>query len=416
MSGTWKDRKSRCDDHSPDTRASILPDKDQDAPIVTLVGTARKLGPGDPLVGHLIRPEECSVAEAEPKYRGCQGRWEARMPMTGSGASSGDADTPRPLNALGPNVMVSSAGRRVGLVRAFQEAVRPYGGRVIATDRRPNLSAACQVADANAEVSAIGDPSYVEQTLALAEQHSVGLVVPTLDTELLPLARARESMASRGVHVSVPDTELVVQCRDKRRTAALFESLGIPPLREVTDEYPRFVKPLHGSLSADSHSIPTAAELTPRLADHQVFIHQELIDPSVYTEFTVDALYDRDGHLICAVPRRRIEVRGGEISKGRTEKGPVLDAVRDRLSTVEGARGCLCMQFFHSPVRPERSLIGIEINARFGGGYPMSDAAGATMARWLVEEIIWNRPSGYREDWRDGLTFLRYDDQVIVGG
>ena len=51
-----------------------------------------------------------------------------------------------------PNVLISSAGRRVGLVRAFQEAVGPHGGRVITTDQQPELSAACQFADVKVRV------------------------------------------------------------------------------------------------------------------------------------------------------------------------------------------------------------------------------------------------------------------------
>lgn len=318
------------------------------------------------------------------------------------------------MNAAGPNVLISSAGRRVGLVRAFQEAVRPLGGRVITTDHNPELSAACQLSDAYAPVPQIDDPAFLDATLSIAQSHGAGLVIPTLDTELAALASVWPEWSALGIHVSVPDADLVARCRDKRLTADLFQSLGISALKEVTDQFPRFVKPISGSLSQDIHVASSPEDLHPRLEDRAQFVHQELVDTNVYCEFTVDALYSRSGDLVCAVPRRRIEVRGGEISKGRTEKGHLLDMIRTRLARIPGARGCLTIQLFYAETM-ERPLIGIEVNARFGGGYPMSHAAGATFTHWLAEETLAGRPLEYREDWRDGLTFLRFDDQVAVG-
>ncbi len=320
------------------------------------------------------------------------------------------------MSLAGRNVLISSAGRRVGLVRAFQEAVRPFGGTVIATDCEPELSAACLVADASAVVPRIGGPDFLPATRRIAEDAGVGLIIPTLDPELEAFAGVREAWRHDGLLVSVCDPALVRRCRDKRLTAGLFEELGIPPLREECVRFPRFVKPVDGSLSGDVHVLDTAADLVPRLADRRAFLHQELVDRSVYDEYTIDALYRDDGGLVCAVPRRRIEVRGGEISKGRTEKGALLDFLRPRLAHLEGARGCLTIQVFSAPDRSDRPVIGIEVNARFGGGYPMSDAAGARFAEWLTWEAFDQRSLHYRDDWADGVTFLRFDEHVAVPG
>lgn len=318
------------------------------------------------------------------------------------------------MTVAGPNVLISSAGRRVGLVRAFQEAVRSQGGRVIATDLYPHLSAACQVADVAAPVPRIGGPAFVDETLALALRQGAGLVIPTLDTELATYAGVRDAWAEKGVHISVSDPDFVAACRDKRRTASLFEGLGISPLREVDSEFPRFVKPLSGSLSADIHVVREPADLHPRVEDRTRFVHQELIDTDAYSEFTVDMLYSHSGALLIAVPRRRLEVRGGEISKGRTEKGALLEMIRDSMRNVPGARGCLAVQLFYSPDQANRPVIGIEINARFGGGYPMSHEAGADFASCLVNEQILGAVPTYWDDWQAGVTFLRYDEQVTL--
>ena len=55
----------------------------------------------------------------------------------------------------------------------------------------------------------------------------------------------------------------------------------------------------------------------------------------------------------------------------------------------------------------------IEINPRFGGGFPLAYEAGALFPRWLVEEIA-GVPSTADNEWRAGLVMLRYDDAVFV--
>ncbi len=197
------------------------------------------------------------------------------------------------------------------------------------------------------------EPTFLDETLSFALHHEVGLVIPTLDTELAIYASARDAWAERGVHVSVSDAEFVAMCRDKRRTAGIFDGLGISPLREVESEFPRFVKPISGSLSADIHVVLDPEDLHPRLGDRTRFVHQELIDRAVYEEFTVDMLYSSSGDLVCAVPRRRLEVRGGEISKGRTEKGALLETIRGSMAHIPGVS-----RLHHRPVVPRAHPVG----------------------------------------------------------
>ena len=55
----------------------------------------------------------------------------------------------------------------------------------------------------------------------------------------------------------------------------------------------------------------------------------------------------------------------------------------------------------------------IELNARFGGGYPLSWQAGARYPQWILEELAGGAAPADRS-WRDGLVMLRYDDAAFV--
>ena len=61
-------------------------------------------------------------------------------------------------------------------------------------------------------------------------------------------------------------------------------------------------------------------------------------------------------------------MRGGEISKGITRKGNIYSLLKTKLSEITGAIGCLTFQLFYDG----NECIMIEINPRFGGGYPLS--------------------------------------------
>jgi len=78
---------------------------------------------------------------------------------------------------------------------------------------------------------------------------------------------------------------------------------------------------------------------------------------------------------------------------------------------MPGAYGALNVQCFSTA---DGELKVIEINARFGGGYPLAHRAGAPITRWLIEEILGREPQERFDDWEDGLTMLRYDEAVFV--
>src|SRR5699024_1173357 len=112
------------------------------------------------------------------------------------------------------------------------------------------------------------------------------------------------------------------------------------------------------------------------------------------------------------VPRKRIFVRAGEVNKGLAEKNEIVDFVKEKLADINGAIGCLTMQFFLG--KKNRRIVGIEINSRFGGGYPLSYLAGANFPKWLIEEYYLNQSIAYFEDWENNLLMLRYDDEILV--
>ncbi len=314
------------------------------------------------------------------------------------------------------NVLILSAGRRVELVQAFSRELkcRFPQGRIFAADMNPDLSAACNIADAGFLVPRVTAVDYAETLIDLCLTNNIGLVVPTIDTELLPLAMVKQRFAENGIHLILSSSELIGLCRDKRKTAHLFDNIGLSYPEMYTRDairFPCFAKPFNGSCSIGVSAVYSSDQLTQSMLDDESLIFQQLIDRS-FTEFTVDAYYNRSGELCCLVPRERLEVRAGEVSKGVTRRHQVYEYLLPRLSLLQGAQGCITFQLFAKP--DDEQFYALEMNPRFGGGYPLSYSAGANYPGWLIDEYLLDREICFFDDWVPNLMMLRYDAKVIV--
>ena len=315
------------------------------------------------------------------------------------------------------NIIITSAGQRVSLVKDFQETLRRFfpEGKVYTTDMNPKMAPAAYVSDGCFEVPRCTSEDYIESLLTICRDNSIGLVVPTIDTELAILSSKKDVFVEQGIHVSVSDYDFVVVCRDKRNTGAFFEKNGIrvpKPIDKHHPTFPLFAKPYDGSLSTNLHYIKTAEELTDEIINDSKLLFMEYIDKEKYKEYTVDMYYGRDNRVKCIVPRERIKIRAGEINKGLTEKKPLTPYLLERLETIKGCVGCICIQLFLNPQTDD--VVGIEVNPRFGGGYPQTYAAGGNYPEYLVREYFLGEEIEYFEGWKDHLLMLRYDDAVYV--
>ncbi|MEZ8650772.1 ATP-grasp domain-containing protein [Vibrio splendidus] len=313
------------------------------------------------------------------------------------------------------NILVLSAGRRVELLTSFQQFSSELGtnSKVFATDMFPELSPACQTADAAFPVPRVTDESYLEVIIDICVKKNIGLVVPTIDTELLLLAENRDRFEEIGASVLISDVSLIQNCRDKRLTGKWFDSLHIdnPKILDRQNlNYPCFCKPYDGSCSKGAIALNTVDDLTPELLNDPKSMFMELV-PKTYSEYTIDGYYTNTGKLKCLVPRKRLEVRAGEVSKGVTRKNFVYDYLLERVGVLDGARGCITFQLFVN--EETQSIKGLEVNPRFGGGFPLADAAGAHFTKWAIQEYLLKKDISFMDSWMSNLLMLRYDAKVI---
>ena len=319
-----------------------------------------------------------------------------------------------------PTVLFTCIGRRVSLLNAFRGAARRLRRRVrfCGTDTNP-LSPALQQCDEALLVRPIADGRYVSQLLSIVRRLGVQLVVPTIDTDLPLLARNRQRFERVGCRVLVSDPYVIDICHDKRRTSAFLKQNGFdgPLTRSVRSAlaadrkgnlaWPCLLKPWDGHagvdviLARDRSELLFAAKRTPNA------ICQELVDGC---EYTCDVYVDFQKRVRCVVPRRRLEVRSGEVSKARVVKDQrIMTEVARVIECLAAGPGVVTLQLFRTS---DSQIKVIEINPRFGGGVPLSIKAGADFPRWILQELAGRRPRIGFDAFQDGLMMLRYDAEV----
>ena len=151
--------------------------------------------------------------------------------------------------------------------------------------------------------------------------------------------------------------------------------------------------------------------LSDKILNNEKNMFMELI-PSYYDEYTIDVYYDRKGKLKSFVPRLRIETRSGEVSKGVTKNNFIYEHLLNKLPNLIGARGCITLQML--VCEKEDVYKAIEINPRFGGGYPLSYSAGANYPRMLIREYFLDEQIDFSNDWEINLLMLRYDSKILL--
>ena len=316
-------------------------------------------------------------------------------------------------------ILFTSAGRRIELIEAFARAARSLGLRPIrhTADVEGEIAAGC-IADYTHRIPSIASRDYIPTLLRLARREKIDLLVPLIDSDLLKLARARTSFARAKCGVLISSEKVVRTCRDKLRMFKFLSEHGIDTPQTWTaaelshrrrHRFPYFLKPKLGSASKGNFIVRDAGTLkafAPRVPDAIV---QEFVRG---VEHTLDVYTGYDGRPRCVVPRVRIEVRGGEVTKARTVKHRGI--METGLRVAEALGECVGLITIQLILTPEGRIRVIEVNPRFGGGVPLAIQAGADFPRWLLAEWLGRKPRIRLDHFQDGLLMLRFHQSFFL--
>jgi carbamoyl-phosphate synthase large subunit len=311
------------------------------------------------------------------------------------------------------NILILSVGRRVELVTLFKKAAKELNikSKVVAADCS-NTAPALYFADKKVILPRIDDPEYIEKIIKNSKKEQIKLIVPTIDTDLILLSKNQDYIfENTGAKVLISSEDIITTCRDKIKSQYYLEEKGfnVPKLYDKDNQnihFPVFIKPIDGSSSINAFKVNNREELDNYLKLIKKPMIQEYI---MGEEYTVDVFLDFNSNIISIVPRLRMQVRGGEISKGKIVKNRIIIDEVMKLMNVLKPIGHITVQLMDT----KEGIKFIEINPRFGGGAPMSIQSGANSCKNLFK-LLMNEKLTYNEDYKENLVFLRYDKSICL--
>jgi len=304
-------------------------------------------------------------------------------------------------------LLLTAIGRRVQLVNCLRTHFS-----VVGTDCS-DYAPAIHSVDAFYRVPHVSDKTYLDSLLDVCRKEQIDLLVPLFEPEFQLLAQNRKKFEGIGTFLMLSDQKVLDICLDKWDMNNFFVENGFRTpqsfisKKDIDREFPLFIKPRKGMGSKNTHLLSASEELDfyyPRVDDPIV---QEFIDG---VEYTMDCICGLDGMPLTVVPRERIDVISGEVSKTRTLNDDALIKATKEVCIKLGGIGPLTIQCIRTK---SGEIVFTEVNPRFGGGVPATIAAGVDYAG-IIAKIVREEPIDTALCSFTELTMLRFDEAVFI--
>ncbi len=314
------------------------------------------------------------------------------------------------------NILLTSVGRRVSLVKFFKEVLK--GDEYIYTTDCDPTAPGLYVADKSFLVPKVTDKDYIPFLLEKCKRENIQLIIPLIDPELPILAKNREELLKEDILPLISSYETVIIGYDKFLTYEFLSKNSLPtPKTFVIDKdiqsfrnkmnFPIIIKPRFGSASIG----------VQRCEDFEdVEFYSKKISEPILQEFlrgeeiTIDVLCDFEGIPLSIVQRKRLKTRAGEVERGITIKD--YDLLLLTLKLVKKLKPCgvINIQCFST----SEGFYFTEINPRFGGGYPLSYYAGANFPEMIIKLAKGEKVEPAIGNYKEGVLMLRYDEGIYI--
>lgn len=287
------------------------------------------------------------------------------------------------------NIIITNVGRRGYLVDYLKE-IPSFTGNVYVSDCDDTASGLYGNNDGRFILPRPVDNEelYVQELTKLCKKQQIGIVIPVIDPEIFILSKYREKMLADGINVIVSDKRVLDICYDKIQMNAFLAANGFLVAKTYTDldsftknydlgeiHFPVIVKPIYGSGSVET-SIVNSLEKVNTIF-HEGLMIQEVLKG---IEYGCDVFNTFEKKPVRCVIKKKISMRSGETDKSITVDNKNLQQLGIDLGNKLGHIGNLDFDVFETDKGP----YVIDINPRFGGGYPATHAAGSNHLELLI--------------------------------
>lgn len=311
------------------------------------------------------------------------------------------------------NILLTSVGRRAYIIEYLKDIYKNLGlsGNIIAVNS-DELTTAMTAADMAFKSPLIYDENYIPFLLKLCKKEKVDILFSLFDIDLMVLARYKKSFEELGVRVIVSDENIINICNDKFEMIKYLKNTGLDVPETFLDinealEFADFsdksyiLKPRWGMGSLNIFDVENKKELEVLYEksvknlkksylkfesiadmDRAILIQEKIIGD----EYGLDVLNDLNGKYVISTVKKKFAMRSGETDIAQVVEIESLKTLGEKIGENLRHIGNLDIDVL---VKKDRAYV-IDMNARFGGGYPFTHSAGVNeleaVIRWYRGE------------------------------
>lgn len=322
------------------------------------------------------------------------------------------------------------------MIRYFKKVLKGKGD-VIAIDQHAN-ACALQAADVGLQAPGVHDTNYLPFVKKVIREYDIKAILSLNDHELPVLANARESLEALGAKVLCSNPDIIEMCFDKWATYQFFQNnqIGTPrsyisladvkkALQKGILTYPVILKPRWGSASSgitlveDEKELDYAYYLLDKKLQKSVESKRYLAEPGhgillqeyiSGVEYGLDILNDLQGNHYASFGRQKLAMRAGETDLAISVINPEFSGLGKKIGELTGHYGIIDSDLMEKDGR----IYFLELNPRFGGGYPFSHEAGVNVPAMYLAWLEGRSNVAVFNRYKAGVAASKYQSMMPV--
>jgi carbamoyl-phosphate synthase large subunit len=336
------------------------------------------------------------------------------------------------------NILITCAGRRNYLVNYFKQALNG-NGRVVAVDSQISAPALID-ADLAAIAPDIYNKNYIPKLKEVIKTYKITALISLNDLELPILSKNKEILEKEGVKVLISNEAVIATGFDKWKTYKFIKGLGLKTPKTYINfknaindintgvlNFPLVLKPRWGSASIGIDFPETIEELEIAYKLQKIKLQRSILDKASAgdiehailiqekldgKEYGLDIVNDFEGNYFGTFAREKISMRCGETDRAISVINDSFEAAGNKIGSNLKHIGNMDSDVF----LVNNELYILELNPRFGGGYPFSHEAGANIVAVYLE---WLKGSDKKNvlkhiNFKSGISYSKCDKLLKV--
>ena len=306
------------------------------------------------------------------------------------------------------NILFTAVGFRGYLIEYFKNELKGNGNVFVTNSIEP--CSGFIHAKKSFLVPNSSDRSYIPKIIEICKKYNINFIISLHDIDTYYISKSKKNFDEIKVKLIMPKFEIVNQCLDKKKynkftnMKNLFLPIGSTNKNEILEMiskkiicYPLIIKPRFGFGSNFNTLVGNKKELllawnflSSSIIRNKTFeacdkeeslIIQELIEGQ---EYGLDIINDLEGNFIGCSFRKKYLMKSGETFAGKLENSPSeIIEFSKKFSKHSNHYGIVDIDLIFS--KNKKKFFLLDINPRFGGGYPISHESGLNVPKLIIK-------------------------------